>query len=338
MQVTSDEGALGSSAEQRGSGTLDQSLVTRFAANLAALISNEDRVGIAVSGGPDSLALLLLAAHTAPDRFEAATVDHGLRHDSGEEALRVAEICAELGIRHEVLTANWDAPPTSNLQAQARAVRYDLLERWAVARNLAAVATAHHADDQAETLLMRLARGAGLAGLASARASRLLGGHNVRLIRPLLAWRHSELQAICNRSGIVPVDDPANSDPRHDRTIIREWLNHAPALIDPVRVASSAQNLADAEDALDWVLQGIVAERLIQEEDSLLLRCGDLPRELQRRLLLTAFERAGKEAPRGPDLVRAMNALHSGRAATLAGLKLEPGDSWRIRTARPRRA
>src|SRR4029453_9952730 len=100
-----------------------------------------------------------------PGLVEAATVDHRLRADSGGDGAMVADVCAGLGVAHEMLPLSWDAP-AANVQARARVERYRALGEWAAGRELEAVATAHHLDDQAETLVMRLARGAGVAGLA----------------------------------------------------------------------------------------------------------------------------------------------------------------------------
>src|SRR5205085_9223703 len=135
-----------------------------------------------------------------------------LRQGSGEEAAAVADLCERLDIPHSTLTATWGDAPTTGIQARARAMRYRLLGDWAKARKLMAVATAHHADDQAETLLMRLARGAGLGGLAGVRPSTEICG--LKLVRPLLHWRRAELAEIVEAAGIEPADDPSNRDPR----------------------------------------------------------------------------------------------------------------------------
>src|SRR4030095_9751092 len=122
-----------------------------FAANLDALAPADARVGLAVSGGPDSLALLLLAAAARPGQVEAATIDHSLRPASAGEAAMVSALCDKLGVRHQTLLADWSEPPTANVQAEARGLRYRLLNDWAVKRALPFLGTAHHADDQAET-------------------------------------------------------------------------------------------------------------------------------------------------------------------------------------------
>ncbi len=302
----------------------------RFAADLAELAPT-GRIGIAVSGGPDSLALLLLAHQARAGEVAAATVDHCLRPASRAEAEAVAAICAELSVPHAILTARWADPPTANVQARARDERYALLAAWAVDRSLTAIATAHHADDQAETLLMRLARGAGIAGLAGARPSRALAP-GIALIRPLLAWRKTELEAIVAAAGLTPLDDPSNRDPRHDRARLRLWLTDAP--FDPERLAASAAWLGEADDALDWSLAQ--ADRLTHCGNIVTLDPENLPRELQRRLLLAAFSALDAPPPRGPDLARALDALTSGATVTLAGLKLSGGRRWTLSPAPPR--
>lgn len=313
----------------------DLQLTTRFAADLDALVEPGRTVGVAVSGGPDSLALLLLAAAARPGLVEAATVDHALRPESGAEADMVAAICKRLGIPHSILKLDWPSPPSRNLQARARDARYAALGDWAAGRGLAAVATAHHLDDQAETLLMRLARGAGIGGLGAARASRALGA-DVRLVRPLLGWRKAELARLVASAGVEPVDDPSNRDPRHDRVRMREWMKRAD-WADPERLAASAAWLNEADEALDWALAPLVAGRLAREAGALVVDPGEVPRELQRRLLLAAFAELGAPRPRGPELARALDTLRKGGTTTLSGLKLEGGARWRLRPAPPRR-
>ena len=306
--------------------------VERFARDLAALVPS-GRIGIAVSGGPDSLALLLLAYAARPGEIEAATVDHRLREGSAEEAAMVASLCEQLGIPHATLPVT--VAPGASLQAQARTARYAALAAWATERDLIAVATAHHADDQAETLLMRLARGSGLSGLAGVRASRPLAD-GVKLVRPLLGWRKAELEAVVAVAGLTPADDPANRDPRHDRTRAREFLGRDD-WPDPRHLATSAHHLADAEEALHFAT-GHFADRLTVEGGGLTLSAADLPRELQRRLLLAAISRLGDLPPRGPDLDRTLTTLINGGACTLGTLSLRAKDGrWHLAPAPPRR-
>ena len=200
-------------------------------------------MGVAVSGGPDSVALLLLDHAARPGSVEAATVDHGLRPESAAEAQWVAQLCQELGVRHETLRVAVEA---GNLQSKAREARYDALDDWMGRSGLIVVATAHHADDQAETLLMRLNRGSGLPGLTGVRPSGAVPGGKGRLLRPLLGWRKTELEALVRAAGIEPIADPSNRDSRFDRVRIRQALAGADWL-DPLGLARSAALLGEAD-------------------------------------------------------------------------------------------
>ena len=117
---------------------MESSLVDRFASDLDALTVRDARIGVAVSGGPDSLALLLLAAAARPGQLEAATVDHALRDESRGEAEMVASICTGLGVPHVILTARWNGHPETAIQERARDERYRLLGYWAEERGLSA--------------------------------------------------------------------------------------------------------------------------------------------------------------------------------------------------------
>ena len=307
---------------------IDPATARRFARDLDKLVPEGVRLGIAVSGGPDSLALLLLAAEVRPGSVEAASVDHRLRPDSRGEAQCVAELCAGMDVPHRILSV--DIARGASVQAQARAARYCALERWGGMHGLATVATGHHLDDQAETLLMRLARGAGVGGLAGVRAERALGA--LVLVRPLLGWRKTELEAVVAASGIIAIDDPSNRDPRHDRSRVRAFLDREKWL-GPGRLAASAGHLAEAEEALGWSLNRLADERIAGDEAGLSVAAGDLPNEYQRRLLLEAMRRLGSDCVRGSDAERALGSLRSGKRCTLGGLLLEGGDRWRLSPA-----
>ncbi len=308
-------------------------LLDRFTADLDPLVPTDTRLGIAVSGGPDSLALLLLAAAARPGMVEAATVDHGLRREARQEARFVASICKQLALPHHILHAR--VAPGASLQAQARTARYRVLGAWGIECDLGAIASGHHADDQAETLLMRLARGAGLSGLAATRRRRVLEP-GVTLVRPLLDWRRAELRDIVAAASLTPVDDPTNRDPSHDRTRFRGLLATSD-WADPERLASSARWLADADEAIEWAMESLVRDRLTQDRLGAAIDPHALPRELQRRLLLAAFDRLNAPRPRGPDLDRALVALAAGKTATLSGLKLTGGAQWRLEKEAKRR-
>jgi len=319
--------------------------VGRFRADLEALTGTPPtppvRLGVAVSGGPDSTALLLLAAAAYPGLVAAATVDHRLRPESAGEAAQVAAICAQLGVPHETLILAWDVPPRANLQSSARRERYRALSRWAADRRCGWLAVAHHVEDQAETLLMRLARGSGVRGAAAVRPARAIAdadGRAVQLIRPLLGWRRAELAALVEQAGIVAVDDPANRDDRHDRSRVRRTLAGTPWLA-PERLAAAAAHFAEAEEALDWIGAKLWEERAeIGDGAVLWLDVADLPRELQRRLLAQAIGHfaTGGELP-GPKLMRVFDSLLAGRVATIAGVRCSPGPRWRLTVAPARR-
>lgn len=338
----------------------DPAQVARFAADVerlcapgidvsflpkSALLPQAEEPGadlaLAVSGGPDSMAMLLLAAAAFPERVIVATVDHGLRPEAAAEAAMVAELCAALGVPHETLTPS--APIAgSSIQMRAREVRYGLLGIWALRSGVGILLTAHHADDQAETLLMRLARGSGIAGLSAIRSS--LVAHGVEIIRPLLGWRRAELAAIVRDSGAPCVDDPANRDERHDRTHFRALLGREP-LLDPVALARSTASLAEADEALAWTAFTLWQERWSGADWT--LRAADLPRELHRRLARQAIAMTRRRYriadPRFEDATNVealLDRLEAGKSATQGGVLVTPARDgrWHFAPAPPRRS
>lgn len=222
-------------------------LIDRFLGDLNRLRLDQGTLGLAVSGGADSMAMLLLAAE-ALDRegLAVATVDHGLRPEAAEECALVADVCRKLGIDCDILRVT---VAEGNTQEQARIARYAALGDWARAGSIGAIATAHHADDQAETLLMRLSRGSGLGGLAGIRSRTRIEGCDAVIVRPLLGFRRDELRAIVEASDFGFVDDPSNLDERYDRVRMRKALAQADWL-DAAALARSAAHLEEAEGAL----------------------------------------------------------------------------------------
>jgi len=289
---------------------------------------------VAVSGGPDSLALLLTAQAACPGRIEAATVNHGLRPESAAEAEMVADLCGRLAVPHATL--NVEVAP-GNLQQQARLARYRALGDWAESRGLAALVTAHHADDQTETLLMRLNRASGLSGLAGVRERGTNPAGAGPVLRPLLGWRKAELEAIVRAAGIEPARDPSNEDERFDRALIRKALDSADWL-DPLAIAQSAGWLGQAEAAL--------AHFAAREWDTcVLLRDGVLryatgeetPREIRLRILARAIATLGS-TPRLSQVAELLEALERGEGGNLGGVlaRVEQG-AWLLRPEPPRR-
>jgi tRNA(Ile)-lysidine synthase len=218
-------------------------------------------IAVAVSGGPDSLALLLLTDHWAcahGGSVLALTVDHGLRPDSTDEAAQVGQWAGARGIAHETL--RWTgAKPRSGIQAAARQARYALLSEACAARGILHLGFAHHADDQAETVLFRRERGSGPAGLAGMAASRSLGP--ARLIRPLLGHRKSALIETCRHFGQDFFEDPSNRSDRFARTALRRQLTGDPerrdVLLRAAVQAASQRVAADARlaDALATIVE-----------------------------------------------------------------------------------
>ncbi|MDI1296508.1 MAG: tRNA lysidine(34) synthetase TilS [bacterium] len=305
-------------------------LETQFRKATAALVGDVAcaRFGVAVSGGPDSMALLDLAARALPGRVAAVTVDHGLRTESASEAAMVADWCAGRGITHAIVRP--ERAVQGNIQGWARTQRYALIEAWRAATGLDWIMTAHHADDQLETMLMRLNRGSGVNGLAGVRART---GH---VIRPLLAVSKAQLQAYVDGTGIPYVVDPSNSDPRFDRAALRMVLADVDWL-DPQAAARSAAALADAEVALDWMVEGVAAQHMRRVEGGWVLDRTDLPRELLRRLVLRMLAQAGAAAPRGDAIDRALLAAARGEQVSLGDWLLKGGAQWTLAPAPARR-
>lgn len=290
-------------------------------------------LGLAVSGGPDSLALLLLAAAALPGRIEAATVDHGLRPESAGEAAMVARVCAELGVPHERLRAQVEP---GNLQDRARAARYAALADWCERRGLAALATAHQLDDQAETLLMRLNRGSGLAGLAGVRARGTAPGRALPLLRPLLGWRRAELAAVVEAAKIAPARDPSNQDHRFDRVRIRAALVAIDGL-DPSALAQSAANLGEAETYLGQKLDEVWAQRVSRDGDGIRFMPGPSDfegGEIARRIIALLAKRPGRS-----EVAALVMRLRRGENASLGGVlaRVQPDGRWCFASEPPRR-
>ena len=206
----------------------------------------------------------------------------------------VAQVCERLDVRHAILTARWSERPETAIQERARKERYLLLGYWAEERGLDALVTAHHAEDQAETVMMRLARGAGIRGLAGIRPRSVSPGAHVRLVRPLLGWRRSELNQVCIAAGVSPVADPSNKDERFERVRVRRSLA-ALDWLDAGAVAQSATILADADAALDWAMRGEWDRSVHEKRGSIIYRPSDVPAEIVRRIVARAIRRLATE-------------------------------------------
>ena len=296
-------------------------------------------VGVAVSGGSDSVALLHVMA-AAGVRVSAVTINHDLRAGAADEARFVAGLCAGLGVPHSVLV--WDhGGPKGNLPDAARRARYGLIAGWAQARGIVRVMLGHTADDQAETVLMGLARGAGLDGLCGMRAWWEQGA--VRFERPLLDVPRAKLRGYLGRAGVAWMDDPTNDDTQYQRVRARKaMVVLRPLGISIESLSQVARNLAAAKAAL-VASAAEAAARLGQERCGALIfqRDGFLALEvdLRRRLLIAALRwtSTAEYAPRAEAILRVQAAISEGRDATLWGCRVRVSDT-EVRIVREPRA
>ncbi len=310
----------------------DAALIDRFTGDLARIWPEHARgkLALAVSGGPDSLALLRLAHAALGARVAAATVNHGLRPEAAAEAALVARLCADLGVPHETLSVS---VADGNVQAQARAARYAALAAWMAREGLTALATAHHADDQAETLVMRLNRGSGVAGLAGVRERALVPGTRLALLRPVLGWRRAELTSVA--AGLHPADDPSNHNPAFDRVRVRQALADSD-WVDVPAWAQAAAHLAEADAALDWAAAREWAEQVEQGAMGLTYR-PQAPRAVALRVVARIV--AQMDAPaRGAAIARLFDTLVARQPASIGALVVRPlPDGWSFARAPQRR-
>jgi tRNA(Ile)-lysidine synthase len=311
------------------------SLLDRFRTATEALTgtvpSRDRRLGIAVSGGSDSMALLALAAEAYPGAVSAATVDHGLRPEAADEAEHVAAICQQLDIPHAILAPS--EAISGNLQSSAREARYALLEAWRGEIQVEWIATAHHADDQLETVMMRLMRGSGVDGLSAIRPV------NGAIIRPLLGVRKTELSDYLKTRDIAALSDPSNSDRQFDRVRMREALVHFPDF-EPERIERSMAAMRDASEALDWMTDQVAGTQINAGPNEAILTPVDLPKELQRRLVQRCLNLIDPEyPPRGEALDRTIAALLAGKNCTIGQIlcTVEKTGNWRFSVAPPRK-
>jgi tRNA(Ile)-lysidine synthase len=271
----------------------DEAIAAAEADRAFAMLSRFNSLLLAVSGGPDSLALLYLVAEwrkrigaRAPS-VQVVTVDHGLRPESAREAEIVAAHCAALGVAHTTL--RWDGTkPQRGIPNAARAARYELLEAQAgILPGRTAVVPAHHQDDQAETVLMRLARGGGVDALAAMREQRpICNGSPVMLVRPLLVFSKAQLIATLGARGVSWLDDPTNSNTTYERARVRQTMEASG--LDAAALAATARRMQDAAEGLAY------AAKRFKETLALSFNGG----------LFASFDRAAFDA--GPIVLRQM--------------------------------
>lgn len=287
---------------------------------------------LAVSGGSDSTALLHLAADArkaAPDcRIIAATVDHGLRPESSVEAAAVAGLSARLGVEHRTLIWRGEKP-IHGIQAEARAARQALLAEFVDEVGAGAVLTGHTLDDQAETVLMRSARGEGigLAGIAPAT----LAGNQVWFMRPLLGQRRAALRQMLAARGAGWVDDPSNENLQFERVRVRAKLANDPDLFE--RTVALARTNAAARTRLAWSAAGLLDRFAALEDaatikvDAALLGSDDEAAVIHALRLLIATAAGGTYLPDHERSAALFSTLRSGAPrAALANASINAAD------------
>lgn len=304
----------------------------RLIALIRERVPTDQTIGVALSGGGDSTALLHLCLR-AGFRVEAVTVDHRLRAESGAEAAAVGDGCRSLGVPHEVRV--WEhGAVAGNLMDAARRARMGLIRDWAAARGVGLVVLGHTRDDQAETFLMGLGRAAGLAGLSGMRPEWEDAG--VRFLRPLLDAGREELRDWLRAEGIGWIDDPTNENDRFTRVKARKALAAlAPLGITADRLAEVAGNLAQVQAAL--AVQVAAAGLGVEERAGALRFDAGLwtqPAEVQRQVVVAAllWLSGADYAPRAAEVERLVAALTEGRDGTLAGCRARRG--WLMREPR----
>lgn len=296
----------------------------RLAGDLPAL-------GVAVSGGGDSIALLhIVRDWSCGRRILVATVDHGLRPESAEEAAQVHRIAKSMGLRHVTLLWRRDTD-TGNLMASARDARLRLLSGWAQRNNLAAIALGHTADDQAETLMMRLSRGSGIDGLAAMAEWRDAFG--VRWLRPMLGASRAELRDWLRARDIGWLEDPSNEREEFERIRIRKAI--AAMDLDIGALARAAAHIGEARDALSHYAALAADDAIIRNGSLILPRrpFSDAPPEIRRRLLVAGcrWVTGADYPPRRATVLHALQAAAAGSRVTLDGTLIEPsGDRIRL--------
>ncbi len=243
----------------------------------------------------------------------------------------VAALCGEFGVPHAILSVTVDP---GNIQSNARAARYDALDAWAAAHDVSAIATAHHADDQAETFLMRLNRGSGLAGLSGIRRDTVSPSGKTRVLRPLLDWRKAELERCVADAGIEAAQDPSNADDRFDRARMRKHLAEADWL-DVEAIARSASHLASAQDAFDALAKQQMETNVTRTGSRYVYRPTG-PADVQMLVMERLIARFDGAARRSA-VAELRGKLLAGQRGNLAGvLVTNVGGAWRFE-AEPQR-
>lgn len=316
------------------------SVESRFQDAISHLRRSGAAIGVAVSGGSDSMALLRLAAKWGASHdaaVHAVTVDHQLRTESAQEADQVAAQCVDLGVEHTIL--RWDHQGIQgNTQNLAREARRSLIASWAREHMIETVLFGHTMDDQAETVLLRLARGSGVDGLAVMQPCSQIGA--ITACRPLLGITRAELQAYLRSLGRVWIDDPSNDDLKFDRIKARKMMDALGELgLTSDRLVQTASHMSAARNTLRQAAAAVAAKQVTIDRCDLIFM-GDWPdfdvSDSPQRL----FSAAVKWFSNAPHRPR-FNALHDawtqawrGETVTLGGVLISPENGGGIRLTR----
>lgn len=309
-------------------------------------VINMPAFAVAVSGGPDSMALAWLVSHYGlkhNKKIYAYTVDHGLRPDSAIEAQTVADWVKEFpNVEHKILRWEGEKPKTRILE-EARNARYDLLVNAAKQDGCGHILVAHHRDDQAETFLIRLAKGSGVDGLAGMAEVQEWDG--IKIIRPLLSFSKQDLIDLCMTNHVHYVDDPTNKNEAY----LRPRLRAAQEILEQEgltskRLAVTAKRIARAREALEFITQKALNDVVVKADGGCFVLDINILKQQQDdiviRLILKLIDQFHGDEDYGPRLERVENLveriLHdvSFRGATLAGCIFAMNDSKKQLTIR----
>ena len=314
-------------------------VVGRFRQALQATSNDfaKDTIGLSVSGGGDSVALMHLAARVlGPQNLHIVTVDHGLRSSASDEIALVAMQAKALGLPHSVLYWEWDG--SGNLQAAARNGRWAAIVDWAATRSIKSVWLGHTEDDQVETLLMRLARGSGIDGLTAMTATSLRDG--LRIQRPLLGIARNDLRVWLEAEKIAWCDDPSNDDPRFDRVRARQMFTQLEDLgLTRKRLLQTVDHMQAAHLSLQIAARQFATDHVQQEAGDLLFSPAalDLTKEdAPRRVMAAAFGWVGSRTyrPRFEQLLDVVARARKGATVTLGGCIMSSDSDGRVRLTR----
>ena len=313
----------------------------RFAQTMTELLEGAS-LGVAVSGGADSMALLHLSKRYADDKklkIAAFTVDHGLRATSAGEAQKVAEWCHSHNIAHHTLV--WSgAKPSTGIQDAARQARRQLLCAACAQHGIDTLLLGHQADDQAETIIMRLQRGTGLRGLVGMRPVTTDEDNGITVLRPLLEMRRAELRDYCAQHALPFIDDPSNDDTQFERVRVRQALAALPELASGI--AHSTARLRDTDETLDLLAMEWLEENIEPIDNETIWIPGDFLEDLyppiQARVLEGALLEVLPDAAHASDIpLDGLERLHAAlgdrhfKGQTLAEVQIKPHNADGVR-------